>query len=124
MKIEDLYMAPEDLFRLGNSTSPRLTNVRRPKDIDTVELNGIQVVIANGKGVSLSTKERLVATPMSGWVWKIPKNTVVPVGLKLINDRPGHYSIFPNMNMPLDEFKGLLSKLAMKCQKISKKQVV
>ena len=124
MKMEDLYFAPEDLFRLGNSTDPRLTNVRRPKDIDTMELNGILMVVSNGKGVSLSTKERIEKTPMSGWVWKITRGTSMPQGLKLINDRKGHYSICPNMNMPLDEFKGLLSKLAVKCQKVFKKQVV
>src|SRR5690606_39241401 len=110
MKLEDLFFAPEDLYRLGNSAGPRLTNVRRPKDVDTTEINGITVVIANGKGISLSTKERLEKTPMSGWVWKISKGTQVPNGLKLFNDRPGHYSICPVSNMPLDEFIGLLSK--------------
>lgn len=124
MQTEDLYLAPEDLFRLGNATDPRLTNIRRPKDIDTIEVNGILVVVANGKGISLSTKARLESTPMSGWVWKIPKGTIVPSGLKLLNDRPGHYSICPVSNMPLDEFKGLLSRLAMKCQKVFKKQVI
>ena len=124
MKLEDLYFAPEDLYRLGNSTSPRLTNVRRPKDVDTTEINGITVVISNGKGISLSTKDRLEKTPMSGWVWKISKGTQVPMGLKLINDRPGHYSICPTSNMPLDEFIGLLSRLALKCQKVFKKEVV
>lgn len=124
MKMEDLYFAPEDLFRLGNSTGPRLTNVRRPKDIDTIELNGILMVVSNGKGISLSTKERIEKTPMSGWVWKITRGTSMPNGLKLINDREGHYSICPRVNMPLDEFKGLLSKLAVKCQKVFKKQVV
>ncbi|CAM4449016.1 hypothetical protein [Shewanella livingstonensis] len=59
MKQEDLYFAPEDLFRLGNSSGPRLTNVRRPKDVNTTEINCICVVIANGKGISLSTKSRL-----------------------------------------------------------------
>ncbi|WP_210404787.1 hypothetical protein [Hahella sp. CCB-MM4] len=59
MNVEDLFMAPEDLYRLGNSTDPRLTNVRRPKGIDTIEVNGILVAAANGKGVSLSTKERI-----------------------------------------------------------------
>ena len=124
MKIEDLFMAPEDLFRLGNATSPRLTHMRRPKDIDTIEINGITVVISNGKGISLSTKDRLEKAPMSGWVWKIAKATQIPIGLKLLNDRPGHYSICPISNMPLDEFVGLLSKLAMKCQKVFKKQVI
>lgn len=124
MRLEDLYFAPEDLYRLGNSTGPRLTNVRRPKDVDTTEINGITIVISNGKGISLSTKGRLDKTPMSGWVWKIPKGTQVPQGLKLINDRPEHYSICPTSNMPLDEFIGLLSKLALKCQKVFKKEVV
>jgi hypothetical protein len=123
MNVEDLFMAPEDLFRLGNATSPRLDNIRRPKDVDTTEINGILIVIANGKGISLSTKSRIEVTPMSGWVWKIPKGTSVPPGLKLLNDRPGHYSITPTFNMPLDEFKGLLSKLALKCHKVFKKQV-
>lgn len=113
-----------DLFRLGNSSGPRLENVRRPKDIDTVELNGILMVISNGKGVSLSTKSRIEKTPMSSWVWKITRGTPLPHGLRLINDREGHYSICPLVNMPLDEFKGLLSKLAVKCQKVFKKQVV
>ena len=82
------------------------------------------MVISNGKGVSLSTKERLDKTQMSGWVWKICRGTQVPFGLKLLNDRPGHYSICPVSNMPLDEFIGLLSKLALKCQKVFKKEVV
>lgn len=124
MQVEDLFFAPEDLYRLGNSSSPRLTNVRRPKDIDTTEINGISVVIANGKGVSLSTKERLDKVAMSGWVWKVSRGTHVPTGLKLLNDRPGHYSICPASNMPLDEFIGLLSKLALKCSKVFKKEVV
>ncbi len=124
MQIEDLFMAPEDLFRLGNATSPRLTHIRRPKDIDTIEVNGITVVIANGKGISLSTKGRLDKTPMSGWVWKIVRGTQMPIGLKLLNDRLGHYSICPISNMALDEFIGLLSKLAMKCHKVFKKQVI
>ena len=124
MKVVDLYLAPEDLFRLGNATDPRLTHIRRPKDIDTVEINGLLVVIANGKGISLATEERISKSPVSGWVWKISKGTQMPQGLRLINDRPGHYSICPMSNMPLDEFKGLLSKLALKCQKVFKKQVV
>lgn len=89
-----------------------------------MDVNGIAVAISNGKGISLFTKERIEATPMSGWVWKISKGTSVPKGLKLINDREGHYSICPTHNMPLDEFIGLLSKLALQCHKVYKKQVV
>lgn len=121
MKLEDLFFAPEDLFRLGNSSGPRLTNIRRPKDVDTIDMNGITMVISNGKGISLTTKERLEKAQMSGWVWKIARGTSMPLGLKLVNDRPGHYSIIPAGNMPLDEYVGLLSKLALKCQKVYKK---
>ncbi|MFH4786231.1 Tse2 family ADP-ribosyltransferase toxin [Vibrio diabolicus] len=121
---EDLYFASEDLYRLGNATSPRLTNIRRPKDLDTIDINGILVAVSNGKGISLSTLSRMESSPMSGWVWKLSKGTQLPIGLKLINDRPGHYSLCPARNMPLDEFKGLLSKLAIKCQKVMKKQVI
>jgi hypothetical protein len=46
-----LYLLEEDLYRLGNSTSPKLNNVR-PQDVDTYENNGILMVMANGKGVS------------------------------------------------------------------------
>lgn len=123
MQLEDLFLAPEDLFRLGNSTDPRLTHVRHPKDVDTIEINGVQVVIANGKGVSLATRQRLQSSPVAGWVWRIPKGTAVPTGLRLINDRPGHYSLCPVQNMPMDEFKGLLSKLAMRCERLQKHQV-
>ena len=87
-------------------------------------VNGITVVIANGKGISLSTKERIEKSPMGGWVWKVAKGTQMPSGLKLLNDRPGHYSICPRHNMPLDEFVGLLSRLAMKCQKVFNKKVM
>lgn len=124
MQSEDLFFAPEDLYRLGNSNGPRLTNVRRPKDVNTTEINGITVVIANGKGISLSTKNRLDNTNMSGWVWKLAKGTQLPTGLKLINDRAGHYSICPVSNMPLDEFIGLLSKLALRCHKLFEKEVL
>lgn len=124
MQLEDLFFAPEDLYRLGNSSSPRLTNIRRPKDVDTMEINGITVVIANGKGISLFTKDRIDKVQMSGWVWKISRGTQVPIGLRLLNDRPGHYSICPVTNMPLDEFIGLLSKLALTCHKVFKKEVM
>lgn len=124
MRVEDLFLAPEDLFRLGNATGPRLTHVRIPKDVDTRVINGIAVVIANGKGVSLATRERLAQTPVLGWVWKISKGTCLPFGLKLINDRPGHYAICPTRNMALEQFVGLLASLALKCQKMDKREVI
>jgi hypothetical protein len=52
-----LYMLDEDLYRLGNSTSPKLHNVR-PEDVDTYERNGIMVIRASGKGYR-SFRERV-----------------------------------------------------------------
>ncbi len=123
MQLDDLFLAPEDLYRLGNSSDPRLSHVRQPGDIDTTELNGVAIVVANGKGVSLFTKAKIEKTSMTGWVWKLSRGTPMPVGLRLLNDRPGHYSLCPIQNMPLDEFKGLLAKLALGCQKLYRMQV-
>ncbi len=60
MKLENLYFAPEDLFRLGNSSGPRLTNVRRPKDVDTTEINGICVVSQTGKAFHCQPRAALI----------------------------------------------------------------
>jgi hypothetical protein len=76
------------------------------------------------RGFPYQRKKRLDNTRMSGWVWKIAKGAQMPLGLKLINDRPDHYAVCPISNMALDEFVGLLSKLALKCQKTFKKDVV
>ncbi len=52
-----LYLAQDDLFRLGNAGSAKLDHVR-PADVDTYERNGVLMVITNGRGVSLFTEQR------------------------------------------------------------------
>lgn len=54
--MKDFYIVPEEIFRLGNSTSPRLGNIR-PKDVNTTTINGITIIITNGKGISVFDKE-------------------------------------------------------------------
>jgi hypothetical protein len=56
MQTEDLYLTPEDLYRFGGATDPRLTHIRQPKDMDTTEVNGVVVAIANGKGIHFQRK--------------------------------------------------------------------
>jgi len=73
MQLQDLFLAPEDLFRLGNASDPRLTHVRRPKDVDTMEVNGITVVIANGKGIFLSTKDRIEKSQWLAGCGRLPR---------------------------------------------------
>jgi hypothetical protein len=71
-----LYMAEEDLYRLGSSISPRLDHFR-PQDVDTYQRNGIMMVCANGKGISLITETRLSQAKPGSWLWKLPKRLAV-----------------------------------------------
>lgn len=116
---EDLFVTQEDLYRIGNSTSSRLSAVR-PQEVDLIEINGIITIVANGKGVSLYNKAGLNDAPLSGWVYQIKANTNLPIGLKLTNDPrvKGHYFICPLTNMPYHKYVGLLEELAVMCSKL------
>lgn len=118
---QEFYIIPEEVFRLGSTSSPRLSNVRA-RDVKVIDLNGIQVVVANGKGISVFDKEGISLSPMSGWVWRFSPNTRFPEGLKLVQDKPHHLCIAPTQNMPLDKYKGLLEEMALKAQRVFKKE--
>ncbi len=120
---ETIYLSPETLYRIGNGTSPLLTKVR-PGEVDTIDVNGITHIVANGKGISLYNKQGLDLAPLTGWVWEISTNTRLPSGLKLIkDDRPeGHYSLCPVKNMSTHEFIAQLEKVVIHCKKIFKKK--
>lgn len=118
---KEFYILPEELFRLGNASSPRLSNVRS-RDVDTTVINGITVIIANGKGISVFDREGINQSPMNGWVWRFSPNTRPPEGLKMVNDKPHHYCISPSYNMPVDKFKGLLEEMALKATRVFKKE--
>lgn len=117
----EFYMVPEEIFRLGNSDSPRLSNAR-PRDMDTTLINGITVIIANGKGISVFDKEGINDTPMKGWVWRFAPNMQLPIGLKLSKDKAHHYCIAPVVNMPIDKYKGLLEEMALNALRVYKKE--
>jgi hypothetical protein len=117
---KDFYLIPEDVFRLGNADGARLANVRS-RDVDTMTIHDIAVVVANGKGVSVFDRESINQAPFTGWVWKLAANTVLPPGLKLVQDKPGHYCIAPMNNMPVDRYKGLLEELGLRAERIIKK---
>ena len=124
-----LYMLDEDLYRIGNATTPKLHNVRLD-DVTLYERNGIVMVTANGFGISLITEERLkrTASHLTGYVWKLPANMPMPPGLALSADRrtlkpgeiPDHYFLCPVSDMPLSEYVALLSKLALKLKRTRK----
>ncbi len=119
--MEEYYMVPEELYRLGNSTEPKLTNVRT-KDVDIItDSEGTQIVLANGSGISLFTKAGIQNMRSSGWVWKFDYGVNLPIGLKLVNDKPEHYCIAPVENMPLDKYKSLLEIMAGNSHKANTK---
>lgn len=118
---KEFYIIPEEVFRLGNSSSPKISHVRS-KDIDVTNINGVTVVIANGKGISVFDKEGITQSPILGWVWRFSANTHFPIGLKLVQDKSHHYCIAPTQNMPIDKYKGLLEEMALKATRVYKKE--
>ncbi len=122
MNSEKLYLVKEDLYRLGNSISSRLSRVR-PSEVTTMEMNGVETIIANNNGVSVYTKDGLDESPLTGWVWEIKQGAMFPIGLKLVKrGSKGHHMIVPTQNMPLNKYVGLLEQVAMHCKKAYKKQ--
>ncbi len=115
-----LYLAEEDPFRVGTASSPRLDRVREDKDVDVYDQNGMAMVRANGKGISLFTDEEIQRTRFEGWAWKIPRGTSMPAKLSLNNDHPGHFMICPLTDMSVKEYKNLLASLAAVCEKTMK----
>ena len=114
-----LYLFEEDLFRIGNASTAKLDNVRED-DVDTYEVNRVQIVIANGKGISLFSEQGLSRARRGGWLWKIPRGTPMPSGLALHNDHGSHFMICPLRDMPMFQFKGLLCEIAKYCAPLRK----
>ena len=126
-----LYMVDEDLYRLASASSPKLDNARPVKDIQTFDRNGIVMVRANGLGVSLLTLERIEREReehKGSYLWKLPANYPMPTGLVLVADTrrlrprqaPDHYFLCPQSDMPVSEYVALLSKLALKLERLHK----
>lgn len=62
---ENLYITKEDLYRTGNASSSLISRIR-DREIDTIEVNNLKNVVANGKGISLYNKTGLDKVPLSG----------------------------------------------------------
>jgi hypothetical protein len=120
---EILYIAQEDLYRVGNAASSLISRLR-DFEVDTYEVNGVTMVTSNDKGISLYNKVGIDKIPLAGWVWVINAGTSFPMGLRLIkDDKPeGHYTLAPAYNMLLSEYVSLLEKVAIQCQKLFKKK--
>ena len=116
VSVSEFYLFPEDVYRMGNSGSPRMSAIR-PGEVSTTVIKGVTVVIANNNGVSVWTKDGIFEKGLTGYAWLIRAGASLPSGLKLVNDTPGHYMLAPARNMPLDTYKGLLEEMGVKCEK-------
>jgi hypothetical protein len=116
VSIKEFYLFPEDVYRMGNAKTHRMSVIRQDEVI-TMEIKGVTIVIANNNGVSVWTKEGIIEKGLTGYAWLITTGTSLPTGLKLVNDTPGHYMLAPVRNMPLDTYKGLLEEMGVKCEK-------
>jgi hypothetical protein len=114
---QDFRVFPEEVYRVGNSTSPRMSALR-VGEVLTYELRGVRMVVANGKGISVFTLKGLKEEGLTGFAWKFDRNTPVEPGPVLIdNEKPEYCVLAPARNRPLGEYKGLLEKMGPKCAK-------
>jgi hypothetical protein len=108
-----------DLYRFGNSSSPRFDHIRPLKDAQIHDRNGIKYIVADGNGVSAFSS---VPTGKRN-TWKIKKGTPLPHGVKLVVDKrighENHYMLAPLQTMKLSEFHALMDKIREFAQKIS-----
>ena len=116
MNIAEFYLFPEDVYRMGNSTTHRMAIIRTD-EVTTTVIKGVTIIVANNNGVSVWTREGIIEKKLTGYAWLIKAGVAVPQGLKLVNDTPGHYMLVPARNMPLDAYKGLLEEMGMKSEK-------
>jgi hypothetical protein len=101
---------PCDLFRMGNSTSPRLDNVRCPKDIQVYQKNGADWVPAGGGGISTFECKQSWGGP---W-WRLPAGSAYDSQLSLINDFGNHWLWQPNNDMSLADYRAALASVNTK----------
>ena len=116
---EDLYVMDldalhEDLYRMGNASSPAFSEKRGLIDCLVVDRAGIKVVVANGNGFSAFNR---ITGPMKSQaknIWRIAKGSSIPVGIRLVKDltSPGHYMLAPEMDMPFNKFLCMLEEMA------------
>ena len=128
---EQYFITEFDIYRLGNSSSPRLDHVRVPKDMATYFVGPIEHVQPALAGVSTMNEDglqkrielaRKVGSSV-GHVWRLTRSTPLPNGLVLREDPRDrtHFYLSPAEPMPLEKFRGLLLELATRCIYVGKR---
>ncbi|MFP6845551.1 MAG: hypothetical protein VB958_10105 [Thalassolituus sp.] len=109
------------LFRLVEDNKILSNGQPRSADISISVKVGVKWVSCRLTPRGISTFDKPNTFKGSSWeYYKIPKGTVLPVGLAIVKDRfnervgATHYTIAPAYDMPLSQFKNLLNQLAVK----------
>ncbi|KZT09408.1 uncharacterized protein LAESUDRAFT_607747, partial [Laetiporus sulphureus 93-53] len=105
-------MARPNLYRSGNTTSPRFDNVRKGKDIQ-VDKND-NVILGSG-GVSTFTAAQQGWKPQSTWI--LPGTANIGSHLKALNDHGAHWLIAPASEMSFNAYVDYLKPLNSMCHK-------
>ena len=114
-------MSRPDLYRSGNTTSPRFDNVRVGTDI-TVDANNnvkpserAQPLFLHGLTALVDSGGISTFSQKGDWgdtkTWVLQKTTQLGTGLVARNDRATHWSIEPATVMQLATYKGYLTQL-------------
>lgn len=103
-----------DLYRRGNSNSPRLTHVRVGNDIVTFFQDGIEMARALSGGISTFSSPG----PGRNW-WVLPTGTEYPDEITVINDHGNHYNWEPSVDLPLSDFVASLATIELAFTRIS-----
>jgi hypothetical protein len=95
-----------DLYRVGNSTTPRLEKMR--PDQEYVAATGM-VPITSGlsNDESLQTLQNL---GFEGWVWKLPRFSCVPQGVHFVKDHDTHWLLAPTTPLSVAEYISIVTQ--------------
>ncbi len=125
----DINALHEDLYRMGNASSPSFSENRGLKDCHVVSVDGINIIYVNGNGFSAFNSVTPLMKKKGKNVWKIKKDATL-IDLTLVKDmRPehdGHYMIAPLTKMPFKKYLGLLEEFGSdisKCVKLTPEEI-
>lgn len=106
-----------DLYRSGNSTSPKLDNVREGKDIPAGadmarNTDVVQIAKADGSFETRAMGQSTFANLAPGKnIWRLPAGTNLgDMGLRALNDQGEHWAIQPMENLSREAYQWALEQ--------------
>jgi hypothetical protein len=98
-----------ELFRAGNTTSPRMDRVRQD-DVEIYDVNGIEWVRGRVGGMSTQTA---IDPALGGRWWRLPAGSNYDDRLLfVVNDDVGHWAWQSSFDMPLADYRAALSAVS------------